>query len=769
MPPFLILRQKLPQMKIENTNLRLVDGLLRPVGKPVLHSGLAGSTPLGYLDGQILAFQDNKLYLGSKSEKAELDAAIRCAVIQGSSKALVMTAKGPVEVRASEGTLSVKSRTELPAVHLTAAEGTPVSVDVEKRTLSAAISERRFKDSDAKAIKDDFCDAYCRLCATAAGSGEAIQPALARYRLIDREGNVAFTSPTVFLSLASGPQCAGYKALYRLEGNTLRGYSLEARTWQLEIGIPAANRDDISRLDVYVSPLFHPYDRKSEASIIMTDSGSAAEPVARIALPGNSRATSHTFGESIVRGIFARMDSVEKRVASVHNPFSGTARTILIAPSSCTDPMSDTTAIDKALARAVEPADRIMTMLTAPHRFSAAMVADSGGALMWSGVRALRCAAPSPEFFAAEGDEDEGWTASVGVRFKGSKGVTGVYSGSAGAFTTLGPILSYPSADAEEMYISVSKDGKYYTGTFPLCPDASGRTAFYMAPQLGRIELVEDKGPIIMSFGDASVELPGTVVFSRGTAANEVLAYSRISDECTALLGRRPLNHAWDFGRKRFIAATAKAIYSVALSAAGAVSVNKIADGGAERSDALSPGPQGRPCYVDSTSGNIYSLNDSGRPELLARGEDYVALAWNEGWQELWALRSSGACTIFGPEGAFMRDDCSFTSFAARMGLCEAGIAELGNESGGECAIRYTHTLDGGKAVRLLMRGGEVDGYVTLFRTTIDGEREFMLRKVYITGSCHDRLHIPLPKLRHRLLRLELAATVSADFTLKPL
>lgn len=767
--------------------MRRVDGVYRPVGKPVIHTSMSASTPAGRLGGKILYYNNNRLFCGDNTEGVELDSEVKCVVVQGENEAIAMTAAGPRKIRCTGAGIESETFSAMPPVRLVASAANPVTAYVEKRTLSADFSDSRFSDRDAKTLAADLCAAYRHLCETASSAGIALQPALARYKLIDDKGNTVYVSPTVYLSHADGAQCAGYTELHRVEGKTVAGYTLEAHPWSLDVVLPPTVADNIARLDVAMTPLFHPFDSSLDASIIMSARSSTTDTVARIALPGFFRAPGGKQGASIVREAFARIDSLERRVASIHRPFDGNARSVRISLAPSADPMADTNAIKTALSRPVAATERTAALLDGG--FTAQTVAGSGSALLWSGVTALRPAPPSPEIFAADKGVSSNWTATVAVRFAGNKGVTGLFTATGGMFRDLGAILSYPSADAEEISVCVGSGGKYYGASFPLTPDSSGRTALYMSPDLRPIELPEISAPMTFGYTDASVEMPGVVVFTSADIPLTVKGFHVLVDTCTALVGRQALNQAWDFGRSRFVAATPTAFLSLALAANGTVAVNKLSERGAMRRDAVAVADDGSIYMIfcdNGASGGIYKLTCGGRLEVFEIDEKYIALAWNSAFSELWALRHDGSCTVFGPHGAYLRDDIMPSAFICAGGeafaICDEGPAELAAEELCDCRIAVEQEYDiagfsgimkkDGRRVAnvrhltMNIQGSIAEGEAVVTALRPGGDDSAMLRKVVLSGVCAGPVKIPLLTRLHRRLKLRLDATVGADFRL---
>ena len=85
-------------MEINNTNLRLTDGLYAPVGKTFIHRLLKGYSPAGRLSGELFSHKGSELKLGSESQDAGSE--ILCTYLRKDNEAFLMTPRGPLLSRA---------------------------------------------------------------------------------------------------------------------------------------------------------------------------------------------------------------------------------------------------------------------------------------------------------------------------------------------------------------------------------------------------------------------------------------------------------------------------------------------------------------------------------------------------------------------------------------------------------------------------------------------------------------------------------------------
>ena len=104
-----------------------------------------------------------------------------------------------------------------------------------------------------------------------------LQPALARYRLLDASGNVLFESAPVLVSHSGGAQCCDSVALGSSDRTTVDAYNLKAGTYHVELALPSMADSGVAQAEILMTPLFHPYDPAGEgmAQLGRADSSSS--------------------------------------------------------------------------------------------------------------------------------------------------------------------------------------------------------------------------------------------------------------------------------------------------------------------------------------------------------------------------------------------------------------------------------------------------------------------------------------------------------------
>lgn len=764
------------------TNLRLLDGMLRPVGTIRRHLLPPGATVLARMGTEILYCKGGAVATTASAATADVGAEPLCACALDETDTLLMTTDGAVRISLVGNALSATPvRRGYPAATMRASAASPLSADVAARRLSSALGTSPLKSADINALAGDLRDAYRRLCRLASSARNAIQPALGRYHLYDAGGKLLFTSPPVLLTAASGTQCDSSVALLSDDGTTAKGYTLSADTWSLQLDLPVATAtDDVARLDVMLSPLFHPYDTSMEADVEQCHRATAADPFARISLPGRSRSLSGLYGGNarrILADAIARMDALERRVASVHHPFGATAQSMRIEISASPDPQTDTRAIAAALQKPVVPCSRLSSLLMAPNTFSARRVGSGASAVAWSGLTVHRYRGHEPQIFAAGARTDSPWRAVAAVRFRGGKGMVLTASGDSGGFTSLGPVLSYPAPDAEELIISIHSGGVTYGRSFALVPDASGRRSIYIEPSLRNIALPPTSAAQIVDFAPADEALPGIVAFAPAHSPLDIRTATDVGEAPVAILARASTGQAWDFGRARFMVSTPSRLIAITLNAAmDTVALHGIHASGLRRPDAITTDGAGG--FYAVLAGKIIHISTSGKVRPFDSDATYTAVGFDMVFGELWALRADGKLRIFanGLTGRYLRDDCHPTAFADCGGLMAwegTSVALPGIETraadihvaANEVIVPATFRPAQVNVVHADMQTSKINGSIAIAARSVGPLRAWPLRTATISGACAGPLRIALPARRIRALECRLDATVDAAFT----
>lgn len=625
-----------------------------------------------------------------------------CALGVSADEAIVMTAVGPARVGIADGALSiVRCDCEYPPIGLRAVQVSVAAASTGVRTLSKTYSDAgRLTAADRDALVGDLEAAYLEAVAKAAAAGCMVQPALARYRLLDRRGELLFESPPVLLSLPGGSQCAGTVEAPCADGRTVSSYELSLKTWRVEVSVPAERSDEVAAVEICLSPQFHPYRAGAKGMAVAARDASGYK--VRVGLPGSYRALGADSGgtESTLMKAIARMDAIERCVARINSPFGGTARTVRTACSPDADAGGAMRALDAALSAKVKRASFAEALLSAPHAMAASSAASDGSAVAWGAPRALRYAGyPLPVFATAQ--SDAAWHATVTVRFDGRRGVSRYVEGSGGCPSALGPVLSYPSPDARSMSILLWSDGVTRRFECSLTPDESGRRSVYISPGLQAPEFTTVSAGALIDIENADETFDDVVALCRAEApVGRIAAVCGMPGKVHALAAVAGAEQAWDRGRSRFYAATGGGIASLAMTAStGACSVRMVERRGVSRSDALAAGDGEIYALVEGGGGRVpVALMPRGAVRPLAQAADYLFLLYDRLRGELWAVSAGGRADVFSTAGMYSRTLPPYTAAVCASGeyygLHTGGVDRVSVQSGsGRVAVEYADTF----------------------------------------------------------------------------
>lgn len=790
-------------MEIEYRNLRKVfsaaaggrasfddNADLVPAGSPALDRTFAGWTPVGRINGLILAYKDDLIALNDTANAVGVGKKILSAVRLSDSEFIFTTVVHPYLVTAKDDYLNVQPLScNFPDVELSAQAEQALTATVPERKLSATYSSGPLKNTDENALRADLTTAYRRLCANAAATGVAIQPALGRYRLIDNGGNVVFAGQPVLLMPDGGAQCATYVPLYLPDGVAVSEYTLSAAAWRLKVSLPAdaAAAKRVARMEVMMTPVFHPFDASMPAPVNYARRASATDVFARIALPGRQRGLGESFAgnaERIVAQALVRLEGMERPVATVNRPFDTAQELTFDVP--CSEiPEEDVERIVAALGKDVEAVPREMALISMPNSFSAGTAAASASACLWGGITALPFDGFLPESFAAGARTAAAWEASAYVRFGDGRGVARHSGGNSGAFTALAPVICYPAPDAVEITFNLLSGGKKRSITLPLTTDESGRFSYYISPKLHDIA-VPAAAPVVPQFRGSRLELPGTIAVAEAQNPTAVRITARVPGALTAAIAARGADQSWEFGRSRFVAATASKILSVAVAKGfGGVSVKTLADSGIARADGICADGKGGFFAVATDAGEetgrIIRIDARGAVAPFEATEKYIAVGYNALHDELTALRRNAPAVVFaGGSTAFaaVRDTFNADTLVAAdgelFGMNGEGLIIFTRETAGATAIEACrtfvprgYTLANVRSVRADMQASEFDGTVSIEGLNTGALRPWDVRTFAVRGSVAGPVRIRLITRPLRALRVRIAGTASADLRIK--
>lgn len=772
------------------TNLRPTKNdegitLLRPVGRPSTAMASATMLPLSLTGGKIIAAGAGNLYsvgaegLIGMQTLCALPGTARCAVELSPARALVMTDAGALVVDGSGDSVAAEAAAvDWPPVCIRASDRMVLSVHVPSRRLKSSSEGEALARSDAEALIADHTEAYLKLCSTAASAGVMIQPALARYRLMSADGRCLFTSPTVLLSHSSGAQCCDTTDLYTTDRSLIEGYDLTASAWALTVDCPAADSDiagRVARLDIFVTPLFHPCDTRRKGTLSLSRGSDASQPFARVALPGREYGLSTLYAagsRSLVAGALAHIDKLERCVASINKPLGSTASSFEVSIACSASPTDDIRRLDRAMTAATPHADYYHVMLNRPHTLIAGNCAAGGDAVLWVAPASKPYKGYSPAIFASSMGE-EAWNATTIVKFDGNKGVVRSEQHGNGAPYILNPLLSYPSPDAREITIIISRSGQTYKGTFPLTADASGRCSYYISPDFKPLTLAPASPLQDVGVEEASVTAEGYIAVASTSSPLDIKGVCKSDIMINSLIGRRRSQQSWEFGRSFFIAAGASGIYLLTASAdLTRLSVRCLTKQSAE---AVCAGFGGDSYAL--AGGRLMRIDRHGALSLVSDAGGYSSLGYCPEFREVWCAHSGGT-DIFHLDYGMRRSKRSdvaprlFFSLGGRLyGRDLSSLLDIGHEVACSQPIELQCRLlsrrmrhDTGGRLQCNMLANSFEGTVSVESTGVDSRRPAAVRTAAVTGALRSPLRFPLLSRKLMGVRVTVSATVSSDF-----
>lgn len=594
-----------------------------------------------------------------------------CALAVSADEAIVMTGNGPARVvDDGESPVAEDCGYEYPAVTLRAVQVALATSSVPSRMLSKTFREQHtLTAADRSALVGDLEAAYLDAVSKASAQGCMVQPALARYRLLGRRGEVLFESPAVLLAMPDGSQCAGTVDVRCDEGGNTSAYDVSLKGWRIEACLPSEVSPAVAALELLVSPQFHPLQSGLRGMAVAVRDSAGYK--VRVGLPGAGTGLGADNGGSVstLMKAIARMEAIESCAGRINSPFGGTARTVVPVYSPESDASEAMSSLRRALKAKVKRVDFADALLSAPHRLAASSVASDGVLVGWGAPRALRYAGyPLPLFASAV--SEGAWHATVTVRFDGRRGVSRYMEGSGNCPETLNAVLSYPAPDARSMTVLLSADGVMKRFDCELTPDESGRRAVYIAPGMQPVQLKTVSAAAIIdvegadeSFDDIIATAPadnplriaGTV--RHGAGAVHALAAVGGSEQ------------AWERGSSRFFAGCEGGVVSFAVARSGACTARVVDRRGIGRREDFAVTAGGvcalvgeRPCRVPVL------LSARGAVRELASGADYSMLVYDSRLGELWAVKTQGGADVFTASGMYSRTCPAYTEATEVLG-----------------------------------------------------------------------------------------------------
>lgn len=771
---------------VDAENLRLIKDnngrtMLRLAGKPASTTLPDGWSPLARLSDKLIVTSGRQIgCIDINSSHTPtvspvlLPGDARCALTKD-NYTIVMSSAGAVTVDAN-GVVHAATR-DYPAISLLPVPDADISTSVGERTLSRPYTNGLLEKKDKEALAGDLADAYRHICNEAAASGIMVQPALARYKLTDSAGNILFESPPVLLTHPDGAQCTDTVDLSSGDRKTVDGYTVSVHSWHLEAVLTAADTD-VARAEIFMTPLFHPFDSDSEGTATLMRAGMAGAPFCRVGLPGRENGLGNSFRDNsrrIIMQAIARIDMLEERVAVIQDPF-GSSRRIRLDIAVDADPMSARAKIKKAMDRSVSVAGQKNVMLGVPHSFSAACVAEASGAVAWGNLRVLPYAGYPVGMFAAE-TADAAWSGHSAVYFKGDSGVERSESHSTNAPIKLGPVICYPLANARAMTLICYFDNQNHCINLNLTADASGRYAVYISPDLRPFTPAVCAPTVAVSVTKYSEELPDHVAFAPSSHPLDIKSVISAGSEIVSVCGHMAGCQSWDFGRSHFTLACRGGIFRAGVNLGNSsTGLRTISERGMVRGDAVVPGDDGDIFVAD---GNITHINRNGRTETMSDDHEYVAAAYDNNRNELWALRRSGDIDVYisTKEPIYFRYTHITATELKMLGNVFVFNGKMLYDTAKEIFdarnriklhlrsnIRPNYTMTSIGRLLVSIQASAFAGSVAVEGSGISAMRPWSIRRAEISGSIAGPLHMALPCRPTRAVDVIIEGDAGEDF-----
>lgn len=532
----------------------------------------------------------------------------------------------------------------IPHIFFTATELREFSASTDALTLSGSYSRwsGALDSADREMITADLLSLYSQVAADANAAGYFIQPVVVRYRLFDAEGAVLYTSSPVMVS-PDGFQAIDPITAEVTDRAVIEPYSLSVRGYRLRLSVDSLLESEwasrVASMQISISPQLHAVDYSAAADYRLQ--AATAGDTILLYLPGTSQGliSSADSRRDMVRAAVEHIDTEPRRIVVAY-PFVGGINGVEpIRPISSLSPRQDAAQLRKALAAAPE-------VVPVPPLFSFRQAHAVGDMLIYGDILMHRRSPhPLSEFTASY--ESAPWRGCVAVTMAdGSEQV--VWSGQALDYAplSLSPLLTYPSADARSLYVSILyADGTHRVATFPLTPSSVADMACYIDPTLAPIELpISQESYYVPAATAAAKVYRGRVMAASITTP--VIPFASIDatpGTVTAITSAVRSSSSWDFGRAHLYLFSTAGIYSLAVTRARALASCQLLD---RRPVLSSQAVTSTPDGVIVIAGSDLVRVSASRVATLLRGVDYHAVCYNSAFDELLCIPSDGSLLV---------------------------------------------------------------------------------------------------------------------------
>lgn len=454
----------------------------------------------------------------------------------------------------------------LPEIRLIAAEFNTLSEKVGAVGLSGnspAAAGGQLNRGDALELSKVLTASYENLRTRAHNLNYCLQPVAARYRLLDSGGNTVAVGPQVILAAPAGATCTDGISQTAGEGMAwLNEGVMQATVFRPALivprRIPAPWDKLINKLVVEITDEIEPLAEGLPAPHGMLRDNASGQVTIVSKLPGFANGTVTDVNRIARLGTDALGKPLHV-VAEYNNPFSaslGAPGEVVVAGR---NPLYNNLPAEKSSAPDV--------LQAISRTFSAAL--RDGDTLVLGNPRYETFRGWAPDCFVSashtsgeEGSAGDEWRLSIATEIATSMGSHTVYrevTGHHDGPRTLGPALTFPSADAVKMTVEYATiDGKYYRRTFPLRPLPEAGLAVYVSTGLEAIQFREEDAVsgYTPELGDEPVEHYGqgmAEIYSVGDLRHRLFARQLSSGEIHAFKVVPRGESGWNFARRKLL------------------------------------------------------------------------------------------------------------------------------------------------------------------------------------------------------------------------
>lgn len=650
-----------------------------------------------------------------------------------------------------------------PPLEITATENTEFSATIPAIPLYGNYPHWRgtLNKADLSTLSTHLLEAYAELKQNATATGFFIQPVLARYHLLDRDGNVIFTSQPIMVSEPSGFQCTNLLTFSTNDFSTLNSLNLIATGYKISVSTTSlANSpwaEVVASAVVEVTPLLDPIDAKASAQCRLDAIDSTHGNLA-VYMPGTS--------VTMVPADNSRCDMVTAAVASFET----------IASELAQFPYPYINGINATIFSS--QSHFVNTRRAATLPFSSQSALAMGDTILWGNVSMLRPSAPSLPFFAASRNNESGfWRACVSITFtSGDERMVWSGSGNNNCPSLLSPLLAYPCNDAKEISISISCDGKIVRESFPLSPLPGSNYAIFLHPSLKPFAITTTTDMyIVPSQHIIRTFKAGSVAVSRLNNPFNLLATQSIS--CGNIVTFTPAvrsTSSWDFARTHAYAFSTSGVYAISVNAA----INAISAHIIDNRHVIS---KKHITFANSSvyaiaSGDLISITGS-KATTLRRDIDASAIAWDNNTHFLWIYDNSSKMRIIDIERN-IEASCDALSNAQLFSADGNLLISNGNEVKSpnlkntiSTPIKWQHTifLDSPQSqiigATFFIASSQFDGTISIRAHSGAGtENSYPITTLNIKGAINAPIPIRIYAPHRSYLIININANVSPDF-----